>query len=135
MKKNNGFTLVELLAVITILGIIMIIGGVAATKIKKDANVKEAQQIEEMLKDLGPGIYMDEKTAGNNPIGTYDVDDLYNAGYLKSNGIKNPSGGDDCKATLEIINNTGSYEFKVKLCCPGLYETDNPNPPSTCTSY
>lgn len=64
MKKNNGFTLVELLAVITILGIIMVIGGIAATKMKKDANVKEAQQIEEMLKDLGPGIYSYEKSAG-----------------------------------------------------------------------
>lgn len=64
MKKNNGFTLVELLAVITILGVIMIVGGVAAVNIKKDANIKEAKQIEEMLKDLGPGIYSYEKSAG-----------------------------------------------------------------------
>lgn len=129
MKKNNGFTLVELLAVITILGIIMVIGGIAATKIKRDANIKEAEQLQEMIKDLAPSVYVDKKAAGDSPFDTYDAQELYDGGYLKSNTIKNPSGGADCKVELEI---KPGPDFSVNLCCPGLYKTGVADHTSGC---
>lgn len=62
--KKNGFTLVELLAVIVILGIIMTIVGTNLMGVKKEANIKEAKEIERMIENLGPEIYNYEKSLG-----------------------------------------------------------------------
>lgn len=57
MKNKKGFTLVELLAVIVVLGIIMAVAGTAALKIKKNADIEAAKKLEQSLTDLGPSIY------------------------------------------------------------------------------
>ena len=114
--KKNGFTLVELLAVIVILGIIMTIASASLTKTKKEANIKEAQKIEKTIEDFGPEIYID-----NREERSYTISNLYDMGYLKSDTIKNPSGKGLCAATLEIESGP---TFKAYVCCPGLYKTD-----------
>lgn len=69
--KKNGFTLVELLAVIVILGIIMTIASSSLITTKKEANIREAKQIEKSIKDLGMEIYSYEKTLGIYDDKTY----------------------------------------------------------------
>lgn len=69
--RKNGFTLTELLAVVVILGILAAVGGASVIKIKNDANQKEAEQIVEMLKDLGPAIYTYEYTSGIKSMKDY----------------------------------------------------------------
>ena len=49
---KNGFTLVELLAVIVILGIIMAIGGGITMKVKKNANIEQAKQLENTIEEF-----------------------------------------------------------------------------------
>ena len=114
--KKNGFTLVELLAVIVVLGIIMVIVGRNLTKTRREANIKEVEKIEKTIESFGPEIYIDDKS-----IKTYNSQELYNKGYLKSNIIKNPMGGENCSATLTISDGP---TFEANICCPGLYKTD-----------
>lgn len=126
--KKNGFTLVELLAVIVILGIIMTIVGTNLMSVKKEANIKEAKKIEQTIEDLGPEVYYDiiNNKNGLQEGNEFAVDNVneYLSKYLKSSTIKNPAGGDDCKASLSInINTNEGPSFSANLCCPGLYKT------------
>ena len=64
--KNNGFTLVELLAVIVVLGVIMAIAGTAVLGQRRKTNIEEAKKIEQTIADLGPGIYSYESSVGSD---------------------------------------------------------------------
>ena len=127
MGNKNGFTLVELLAVIVVLGIIMVIAGSSVNAIKKNANISEAKEIEEMIESLGADVYI------NYQEGDYSIQDLYEKGYLKSKEIKNPSGGENCSGYLQITKTQEGPVFKAHICCPHLYETNNQQAPSSCS--
>lgn len=171
--KKNGFTLVELLAVIVILGIIMTIASSSLITTKKEANMREAEKIKGSIKDIGMEVYTYEKELGisddksycekelnstydeenstcdnpsfsgdeyqkyftyiyeNEPLVYIDLENLYNAGYIKNivkdkfgnfAGIKNPAGGTACTGFLMVQD----AEFEVCLKCPGItgFETD-----------
>ena len=49
MKNKNGFTLVELLAVIVVLGVIMAIAGTAVLGQRKKANIEVAKDMEKSI--------------------------------------------------------------------------------------
>lgn len=139
--KKNAFTLVELLAVIVILGITMAIASASLMKAKMETNKKEAEQIKESIKDLGMEIYSYEMSSLGSDEDDYfkkvytsndnDVyvtfEELYKAGYLKNivtddsgnfSGIKNPAGGAACTGYLHIKD----AEFKSCLSCEGIEE-------------
>lgn len=136
--KKNGFTLVELLAVIVVLGIIMSIAGTAVLKQKKKANIEEAKKIEQTITDLGANIYSYEYLVGVKDSENYfyksyknlsdgssikiSFDELKEAGYLKSETISNPAGKGNCKGYLEVKKGP---EFKAYISCDNLYETPN----------
>lgn len=146
MKKNNkGFTLVELLAVIVVLSIILIIAGSSLTGTKEKANIEEAKKLEKMIEDLGPVIYSDEKINGGTMMGysaladdgTKEIDlaNLKSHGYLKSEKIQNPAGGDDCEGYLLVEKTNNGPKFTGKICCPNLYETGADDVPENCDGY
>lgn len=152
MKKNiKGFTLVELLAVIVILGIIMTIAGTSLIGTRKKANKKEAKNIENTITKVGEELYAHESMLGNKDDAAYfyqkyktlgngsslkiTIEALKKAGYLKSSTISNPSGKGNCKGYLEVIKKSSGPEFKGYVCCPNLYQTDKTVEPTDCTSY
>lgn len=152
MKTNKkGFTLVELLAVIVILGIIMAVAGTAALKIRKNANIDTVKKLERTLRDIGPNLLSSEmsksdsnfyaayRALSNGENITMPTSDLYNAGYLKSSVIDNPSGADACYGFLRVKKTTSGPEFIAKICCPGLYETNKATlsdpTPDKCDDY
>ena len=83
---KNVFTLVELLAVIVILGIIMAIGGGITMQVKKNANEEQAKQLEKTIKELGPNIYSHESLVGVKDYKSYcdDIGGDYNGSTCTS---------------------------------------------------
>lgn len=147
MKKNKkGFTLVELLAVIVVLGIIMSIAGTAVLKQKKKANLEEAKKLEKTIADLGPSIYSYESMLENKDDNDYfyksyknlsdgssikiSFAELKEAGYLKSETISNPAGKGICEGYLEVKKGP---EFSGYICCNNLYETGKSEAPTSCS--
>lgn len=173
MKKNKkGFTLVELLAVIVVLGIIMSIAGTAVLKQKKKANLDEARKLEKTIADLGANIYSYEYLVGVKDAKSYceeinsnynenegkcengndddsenyfyksykslsdgssikiSLDELKDAGYLKSDTISNPAGKGNCEGYLEVKKGP---EFSGYICCNNLYETGKSEVPTSCS--
>ena len=114
MSNKKGFTLVELLAVIVILGVIISIVTMSVLGTKNKANIEEAKKIEEQIKLLGSEVYLDKRETK-----IYQLDDLKEYG-LKT-PIKNPSGKGICTGYLEI---TTDADFKAYINCPGVYTTD-----------
>lgn len=129
--RKKGFTLVELLAVIVVLGVIMAIAGTAVLGQRKKANIEEAKKIEQTITDLGPGIYSYESLNSNSTfMHAYKSGDafkisttaLIDAGYLDG-AIKNPSGNGTCAAYLVIYPSPNDEMFKGYVDCPNLYAT------------
>ena len=112
MKKNKGFTLVELLAVIAVLGIIMVIVGVNVSKAVKDSRIKAkfiaAKEIVTMA-----SAYITTENSGN----CVDVQTLINDGYLEKD-LTNPATGENGgvftnqKVCREDVQKQTDYELK-----------------------
>lgn len=123
--NKKGFTLVELLAVIVVLGIIMTIAGSAVLTQKKKANQGEVVAIYNDIKTFGPDVYLKEKDSINGKV-YFNVEYLKNEGYLKSD-IKNPANPkNDCEAYL-LIDKSSDNMFEAYVECEGLtHEGTNP---------
>ena len=121
--KKNGFTLVELLAVIVVLGVIMTIAGTAVMGQRKKANIEEAKNMEKTLADIGPDVYLKNNGEPNfKDTIKISAEDLKDAGYL-SKSIENPAGGGNCDAWLVIDTDSNDEMFKGYIKCTNLYAT------------
>ena len=123
MKKNKGFTLVELLAVIAILGIVVIVVSVNVIGAKKDANIKEIKMIEEQIAKIGPD-YILENNSVTFParIGIASLSNYLNLD--NSNKIKSPFGNNKTCSGYLLINKSGDeYDFKGFVDCGSDYKT------------
>ena len=126
--NKKGFTLVEILAVVLILGLLSGIATLSVNRILNNSRKKEAKKIEEEIAALGDTIYIHEKIKSGNGsvfVESYKngnfyilVNDLRNSGYLEGD-IKSPWGG-TCSGYLEY---TGD-EFKGYIDC-GAYKTED----------
>ena len=115
MKKNiKGFTLVELLAVVVILGIIMTIAGTSLIGTRKKANQSEVDSIYNTIKKIGPDVYL-----SNNGDGCYSAAWLKENGYLKSE-VSNPAKPEDTCTAYLIIDKSKDDMFEAYVKCNGL---------------
>ncbi len=144
--KNNGFTLVELLAVIVVLGVIMAIAGTAVLGQRRKTNIEEAKKIEQTIADLGPGIYSYESSVGSDDSDSFmqffnegqpfkiSQDTLISAGYLDGK-IENPSGNGTCDAYLVVDPSSDDEMFKGYVDCSDLYATGQDGDTYDRTNY
>ena len=113
MKKNKGFTLVELLAVIAVLGIIMVIVGVNVSKAVKDSRIKAKFIAAKEIVTMASAYITTENPEG----GCVEVKTLINEDYLEKD-LTNPAtgenGGDFTKQRVcrEDVKKQTDYELK-----------------------
>lgn len=128
MKK--GFTLVELLAVIAILGIIsLIVIPPINTSIKNSregAYLKQVNIIETAAKKWGVENDSLLPEIGSDEILTIDLNTLYTLGYLKEKKIIDPRTEDELKGCVKLSYNT-SYNQYEYIYIDNLTECDNHN--------
>lgn len=133
MRKNNkGFTMVEMLAVVTIMGILTM---VAVPRIYKYVTKTRQQSMETMFKSVyeaSENYIMKENvtltTTGSTNKTTITVDQLVNGQYLDPLIDPNGGGSNKCNGKVEVTRkNTASnifdYSYKVTLNCSGKEES------------
>lgn len=117
--NRKGFTLVELLATITILGIIVTIGGVSISRIIKNAKDEEYKQLVSSIKNAAEIYYQEIEYGGVSGDTNVTLGDFVNKGYIIGNSEKDGE---------RILVNPHSY-FKdspnIMDCELGLSMTDS----------
>ena len=108
MKKNKGFTLVELLAVIVILAIIMIIAIPAVLQTMQSARQKTFKEYVTKVYTTGQNAYLSNQTLGGNASGVKPVTVTFKGQDCTAFDVKEGLG----------LSSTGSYEGAV-VVCPG----------------
>ena len=118
--KKNGFTLVELLAVIIILGIIATIFVPNTIKLLKENNLKIYKIKEnELIKAAKDYANYDKNFSSPTveiPIKYITMTQLVEGGYM--NSILDTSSGRECRAFVKVtLNDINGYNYEACLLC------------------
>ncbi len=149
--KKNGFTLMELLAVIVVLAIIGVIASTVISGARKSALENEYKYLEKEITDLGASIYSHESIA--NPTGDFNnkyktmttnesfyisLDSLHEAGYLKDlkkvndkYKLVDPGKGSYCDGFLLVKKTSDGPSFNGFIKCDDYETNDYDSTPST----
>ena len=103
MKNNKGFTLVETIAVIIILGVVLSIAVPSITNVVKSTNKNRmTSDAETFISEVKE--YVESDTIGNTP-----KDNKYKLVNIKSKLSKSPYGGNYNMESSFVIINNNSY--------------------------
>lgn len=126
MKKDNkGFTLIEMLGVVVLLGILGTIAVAGTSKYLEQSRKKSFLMMSQSIYEAAQNCQVQAKCS----VGTYSSNDLIKMGYLTE--LKNPrSSQPNCTASV-LITEVGTssteykeYNYKVSLKCPGIYNNN-----------
>lgn len=103
MKNNKGFTLVETIAVIIILGVVLSIAVPSITNVVKSTNKNR------MISDAETFISEVKEYVESDTIGNTQKDNKYKLVNIKSKLSKSPYGGNYNMESSFVIINNNSY--------------------------
>lgn len=130
MKKNNGFTLVELLAAIVILGVLMTVAAGAFGSIKENNAKKELEQIAGSIKKVGETMYTSSVIKEEILLDgvskkkvTYNGQQLYDAKLIESATVENPyDKNSTCSIKLTLTKTSVTASTEIKACVTCVYK-------------
>ena len=139
-KKKNGFTLVEIIAAVIVMGIIAIIAvpsviryindSTETTFLSYEHSMREAAKnhVIKCISDNDPSCLLPEQ--GEKKI-VY-LSDLVNSGYIDE--FKDPNSENFCESEISYIeiSNSGNADFQYTAC---LYCGDYKTNDAVCTTY
>ena len=119
--KNKGFTLVELLATITILGILSGIGIMSVSWILNNAKSNYYKSLKGTIESAARSYYGDHRALlptevnGSTKI---SIENLVNSKYLSP--VKDNSGKNICTGNVVVTRmSADNYEYSIDLLCNG----------------
>ena len=114
--NNKGFSMIELLGVIVIIGILFAVALPAVTKYIGKTRNRAYDNIYESAYSAAQGKYMNDLQTGNTE---YNIKDLYDQGYMDEPIDPSNKGFCDGKVFITEDESTevSEYTFKVKLNC------------------
>ena len=119
MKKNNGFTLVELIAVITLLALIILVSVPVIINTLRKTEENEYEDFEKLVVNAAEiylernrDLYHDFDNVGDSIA--IDVDTLINEGYLKSD-LENPVNNESIEKYKVIVSIGQDEIFDYKI--------------------
>ena len=122
MKKNKkGFTLMELLAVIVILGIVMALTASSVAKLivkARTGSYVDAYQI--IIKDLRTELLAKEVETGSSSLTT--CDDAVASGTKCSTAYSGLYKSDNISLTITVDANSGTYTIKATPTSTGSFK-------------
>lgn len=129
LKNNKGITLMELLAVVVILGILTTVATGAISKLIDKSNENYYKNQKDNIALAAQSYLSDNrgllplKKGDDNAITIYLVS-LTSNGYIKTVKDKN---GKNCTDTIVKVTRKGknNYEYKVCLECPNYDDYDD----------
>ena len=140
MKNKKGFTLVELLAVIVLIGLLSGVTVTAIVRTRRKANEKLVMSLATSLKSIGGEVYAYEilkgdktnekgfykkfKNTNNNGTFVVSLAELKRAGYLKNvkdgKFISPVNSSQKCPGYLLVKKVGDAPKFEGYVNCPGL---------------
>lgn len=128
---RKGFTLIEMLAVVVILGTIVVIFVPNTLRILKENNLRVYKIKEkELVKAAEDYIYYDKSFVAPDsyqPVKYVTVDTLVSKNYM--NKILDGSSGNECTAFVKVTKSNNDYNVEPCIICEE-YTTDK----SFCTT-
>ena len=118
-KKKRGFTMIELLAVLVILGVIMVIAVPSVIGYLQGSKQSYYEQLEESVKTTGQEYFSDHRSLmprENGQIYKVDIKDLISEGYTTE--ILDSDGENTCTGNVYVKRlATADFEYHACISC------------------